>query len=108
MTYVCPKCESERVYVKPNGRRMGVYCADCNTWIAWTTYRNALKLYGEIEEQNLNDDISIRRITKRKGNTKMTCSKCGCLLYNSDFPKVLGQFNLVNAKFCPDCGRELI
>ena len=108
MEFVCPNCGQTRVYVKPSGRRMSVHCADCNTWITWTTYRNAVKIYDNLQEENLNDAVSVRKILKRKSNTKMTCSKCGCLLYNSDFPKVLGQYNLVNAKFCPECGRELI
>lgn len=108
MEYICPKCESNKVYVKPSGRRIGVYCASCNAWITWTTYKNAQKIYDDINDAELNDDIAVRKIYKRNGHTKLSCSKCGCLLFNSDFPKVLGQFNLLNAKYCPSCGRGLI
>ena len=34
----------------------------------------------------------------------MNCEKCGCLLYDSTSPKVEGQFDLVNAIYCPKCG----
>lgn len=106
--YKCVKCGCTKVYAIPNGRRMGVYCADCNEWICWTTYRNMCEIYKNIDEESLNDSVSIRRIFKRSGVTTMKCSKCNCLLYNSGTPRVRGQFDLVNAKFCPNCGRKLI
>ena len=108
MEYICPECGHNKVYVKPNGRRMGVYCADCNTWITWCTYKIAQSIYEEMKSQPLNDKVALRKIAKRTGITTMRCSKCDCLLYNSSFPKVLGQFDLVNARFCPTCGRELL
>ena len=108
MEFKCTNCESTKVYAKPQGRRMGVYCAKCNSWIAWTTYSNMKEIYKTIELEDLNDNVSLRDIFKRSGITTMKCSKCGCLLYNSCKPKVQGQFNLVNAKYCPKCGRELI
>jgi hypothetical protein len=108
INYKCPKCGCEKVYAKPNGRRMGVYCSDCNAWICWTTYKKMNDIYKNLDVENLNDKIAIRKILKRSGVTKMTCSKCQCLLYNSCFPKIEGQFDLVNANFCPRCGRKLI
>jgi hypothetical protein len=66
------------------------------------------EIYKEIENEELNDEVSIRKIFKRSGIVTMKCSKCDCLLYNSCQPKVKGQFDLVNAKFCPNCGRRLI
>lgn len=106
--YKCPDCGSKKVYSKPQGRRMGVYCADCNRWIAWTTYHGMTEIYKEIESQDLNDKVAMRKMYKRSGTLRMTCSKCGCLLYNSNYPKVEGQFDLVNALYCPRCGRQLI
>lgn len=108
MNYKCQECGCEKVYAKPSGRRMGVYCSNCNSWICWTTYSKMTELYKKIEEQDLNDNVAIRKIFKRSGVTRMNCSKCGCLLYNSCYSSPEGQFDLVNAKFCPNCGRELI
>ncbi len=108
MEYKCSKCGCDKVYAKPEGRRMGVYCADCDNWIAWTTYSKMCEIYKTLDEASLNDRISPRKIFKKNGVTKMLCSKCNCLLYNSCVPKQKGQFDLVNAKYCPKCGRELI
>ena len=87
---------------------MSIYCLDCNSWICFTKYKEMLEIYKQIEESELNDDIAIRRIFKRSGITRMNCSRCDCLLYSSSQPKILGQFDLVDAKFCPNCGRKLI
>ncbi len=108
--YVCEKCGSHKVYAKPSGRGMGVYCAECNAWICRTTYERMLELYKEIQKDpnNLNDNISLRRIKRRNGVITMRCSKCDTLLFNSMYKGVNGQFDLVNAKYCPNCGRELI
>ena len=106
--YQCPQCGCENVYAKPNGKRYGVYCSDCNAWICWATYKKMINIYKQIKEEELNDEVSIRRIFKRNGVTRMNCSKCDCLLYNSCSPKITGQFDLVNANYCPNCGRKLI
>lgn len=106
--FKCQECGCENVYVKPSGRRMSVYCSDCNAWICFTTYKKMLEIYKAIEEENLNDNVSLRKIYKRSGITWMNCSKCDCLLYSSLQSKILGQFDLVNASYCPKCGRKLI
>lgn len=106
--FKCKKCGCDKVYAIPSGRRMGVYCAECNEWIAWTSYRKMREIYSAIDENSLNDKVAIRKIFKKRGITTMRCSKCDCLLYDSSTPKIQGQFDLVNAKFCPRCGRGLI
>ena len=108
MEYKCPNCGCERVYAIPKGARQGVYCADCNKWICWTTFRKMKEIHANLDSDDLNDDVSLRKITKKNKITKMSCEKCGCLLYNSNYPKVEGQFDLVNAIYCPKCGRKLI
>lgn len=88
---------------------MGAWCRECNSWISWITYDEMMKLYKELEnEQDLGDKITLRKVHKKKNTTVIECSRCGCLLYNSCKPRVQGQFDLVMAKFCPQCGRELI
>jgi predicted RNA-binding Zn-ribbon protein involved in translation (DUF1610 family) len=108
MIYTCPKCGHDKVYAKPQGRRMGVYCAKCNSWVCWTTYKKALAIYQAIKVEDLNDNITMRKFSRPGGVVTMSCAKCGALLHNAAFPKVLGQFDLVNAKYCPVCGREII
>ena len=108
MDFICPKCNGHKVYAKPQGRRMGVYCSGCNTWITWTTYSRMMEIYSQIETEDLPEDISPRHIFKRSGVTTMKCGKCNCLLYSSTQPKIQGQFDLVNAVYCPNCGRKLI
>lgn len=109
ITYKCPDCGNEKVYAKPDGRRMGVYCLKCNKWICWTTYDKMIEIYKSVSDDELNDELAKRKIYKRSGITNMKCSKCMCMLYDSRFPKPQGQvFNLVEAKYCPRCGRKLI
>ena len=106
--YKCKKCGCEKIYSKPNGRRMGIYCIDCGSWICWTKYSTMIEIYKNISDDDLGDRLAKRKIYKRNGITNMKCSKCMCLLYDSRYPKTMGQFNLVDASYCPRCGRELI
>ncbi len=108
LNYKCEKCDCEKVYTKPSGRRIGVYCSKCDGLICWTTYSKMCELYKSKEKVELSDSVALKKIFKRNKITTMRCSKCDCLLYNSCYPNVQGQFNLVEAKFCPLCGRELI
>lgn len=105
----CKHCNSTKYCAKPNGKRIGLYCADCDNWICWIKYPDLCKLYENKENKLLNDNGAFKRISKSKNRvTTMRCSDCDCLLYDSSKPKVKYRFNLVNAKFCPKCGREFI
>ena len=108
MTYECRKCGSHKVYAAPQNNRMGVYCADCNEWICWTTYAKMKEILADLKKEDLNDSVSLRHIKRYGRNTTMRCSKCDCLLYDSSdvVPRI--QFNLVHAKYCPFCGRKLL
>lgn len=106
--YTCKKCGSNRVYAKPTGRTIGVYCVDCGEWICQTTYSKMLDMYRSLTNEDLGTNIALREIRKRSGVTMMRCKDCRCLLYSSLFPNPQGQFNLLNAKYCPQCGKELI
>ena len=105
--YTC-KCGCNDTYVQPKGRRFGVYCSKCDSWIEWITYSKANELFKKNDTSFLDDTVATRKIFKKSGITTMRCSKCDCLLYNSCKSKIEGQFDLVNAKFCPKCGREFI
>ena len=87
---------------------MGIYCAQCHEWIARTTYKNMLEHYNRMEKEGVADTVALRKIRKRSGTTTMRCGSCGCLLYSSLFPRVQGQFNLLHAEYCPECGKKLL
>lgn len=87
---------------------MDVYCSDCNTWICKTTHRKGIDIYRKINLDDLNENVTMRKFSRAGGALRMTCAKCGTLLFNGAFPRVEGQFDLVNANYCPVCGRELI
>lgn len=108
MDYVCKHCGSAKVCIKPSGRRYGVYCSECDSWIEWTTLRGALEFHKDIDPEALDEHMALRKYTKRNNRVTLKCSKCGCLLNDSLQLKVRGQFDLINARFCPNCGRELI
>lgn len=107
--YTCPKCGSKDVITRAAGRRMGVYCAKCNAFIAWVGYKQMMKLNRELRN-NLPENMAIKQVYKSKstGVIRWACSKCNCLLYTSTASAPEGQFNLSAAKFCPLCGREFV
>lgn len=100
-------CNHTNYYAKPSGRRIGVYCTDCNTWICWTTYSKMCELYEHKENELIDDSTAYKRISKSKNRViTMQCSKCDCPLYDSSKPRIQYRFDLVNANFCPKCGRR--
>ena len=108
--YVCKNCGCNRAFARPTSdNKHGVYCANCGERITYTTYNGML----EINERyrltlKKSDKYALRNFRRYQNSIRMTCSNCGALLYNSSFPKIKGQFNLVNASYCPNCGKELI
>ena len=89
------------IIAPPEGIDIKVYCATCNAFICRTTYDKHKEIYKNIDEDTLNDDVALRRIFRRSGITQEHCGKCNCLLYSSWQPKIVGQFDLRHAKFCP-------
>lgn len=107
MKYSCKKCKSENIHVRQANKRTGMYCTDCGAWIQWLTYRETLRTYDHMEKKNLiPKDKAYKRSGRFKASTIVKCSNCGCQLFHSDSPKPLGQFDLIDAKYCPLCGRE--
>ena len=106
--YICKKCESEHVVIRQAGKQTGVYCKQCGAWIQWLNDRQLKELYKRIKEENDGKGMAFRHFIKRKdGSTIIKCSDCGCQLFNSNAAEPVGQFNLLNAIYCPKCGSEL-
>lgn len=106
--YVCRKCNSKNITIKQAGKQTGIYCKDCGAWIQWLTQKQIREVYKKIKEENDGNGKVFRHFVRRDdGTTIVKCSGCNCQLYNSMAPEPIGQFNLLNAKYCPKCGAEL-
>ena len=53
-------------------------------------------------------DAAYKRIGRTGKDTFIRCSECNCQLYHSAAPKPVGQFDLIDAKFCPKCGKKFV
>ena len=62
----CKHCNSTNYYAKPSGRKIGLYCANCNTWISWITYSDICKLYENKDNKPIDDNAAFKRISKSK------------------------------------------
>ena len=103
--YTCPDCGCEEVIIKQVNKRTGVYCKDCYRWLAWVQTKDINKLR---RRAKYNETQAPRKFIKFKGNTIIKCGNCGTQLYHSAMPEPEGQFNLMNAVYCPKCGKELV
>ena len=108
MKFKCSKCECTEVHIRQAGKHTGLYCSKCNAWIKWLSKPEVKEAYEYIKKSYDDKKVSFRTFHKRNGATVIRCSECGCQLYHSNMPKPQGQFDLIDAKFCPLCGLELI
>lgn len=110
--YKCPVCGSTEIYTKPHNTVYSVMCLDCGSFIRNVKYKEMQEINREIDRQSQENPIegksSRRRIVRRNNMVKMFCGFCGSMLYSSEYPAPEGQFDLVNAVFCPECGKFLI
>lgn len=106
--YICDKCGCTIVIAKPSGPTISVYCSRCRHKIANTTYAGMLAIYEKLKGTPLGEEFALKSVKKNGKVVRMNCSKCGCLLHNSSMPRPRGQFDLVDADYCPKCGRELL
>lgn len=105
----CRRCGSENISVKLIGSKIGTYCRACNSWIQWINYRNIDYLYRTLQNKGLiPENASYKRIGKFKNAHLVRCSNCRCQLHHSGAPAPAGQFDLIDAKFCPQCGKEFL
>lgn len=104
----CKKCNSENIIIKQANTMTGAYCSDCGAWIKWLKGNELNEFYkNELSKPENREKVS-RNFFKQKGMTIIKCGNCKCQLFHSNAPEPIGQFNLINANFCPQCGAELI
>lgn len=105
----CIKCGSSNLKVMQSKTRTGLYCSDCGAFIQWLTRRNDIKeAYNLFIHKKEIRGKAIKRIIKYGGITTIRCEKCDCLLYTSNVEAPCGQFDLIDAKYCPKCGVEFV
>lgn len=107
--FKCPNCGGDELIVIQCKSKTGLFCTSCGTRLRWLTTRKAVE---EAYEHTLNsEDLRCRAIKKiiHIGKTTIIrCEKCDCQLYSSGAYKPLGQFDLIDANFCPVCGAEFV
>lgn len=91
------------------GKRTGLYCADCEAWVQWLTKKADIReaYHRFIQKDDLRGK-AIKKIIRYGGITSIRCEKCDCLLYTSNVDMPRGQFDLIDANFCPKCGVEFV
>ena len=105
---VCPRCGSKEQTVKLTKKSIGIYCKNCGLRMASASKQRELNQNNKVLVGEAGDRYATKRIRKYGNNTIITCDICGCLLHSSKFPPPEGQFDLVDASFCPACGNEFL
>ena len=109
MQWECHKCGSEKLLVRQREHRTGIYCRECGAWIQWIDYRDAMRVYDTLKKKGIIPENAVyKRVGKFKGNMVVRCSECKCQLYHSGAPAPIGQFDLIDASYCPKCGKEFL
>lgn len=104
----CKKCDSKNIVIRQANTMTGAYCNECGAWIKWMKGNELNEFYKEKLSETQNRNKVSRIFFKQKGMTIIKCGECKTQLFHSNAPEPIGQFNLINAKYCPQCGVELI
>lgn len=105
---VCPKCGCTEQEIKLTKRSFGVYCKSCGYRIASVSKQRDFNKDNRKLVAEAGDRYATKKIRKIGDNTVITCDICGCLLHSSRLPPPEGQFDLLDAAFCPMCGNEFL
>lgn len=106
--YICKKCGSERLTLYRDGQLIGLRCLQCDSWVMWTSRGKIKEDYKYIKQFPENDNIQMVNFTAKFGHKVAKCGNCRCTLYEVGAPRPIYQFNLVEALYCPKCGKQLI
>ena len=105
----CRKCDGENLQVLQVGKYTGLYCRDCGAWVRWLKTRKEVRdAYNRYITPDEVRGRAIKKVERFGRTTLIRCEKCNCLLYSSNVNKPAGQFDLINASFCPQCGVEFV
>lgn len=106
--FKCKKCGGI-LKVMQTSQKTGLYCAKCGAFDRWLNRKSDVKeAFNLLISREDARGKAIKRVTKYGGNTVIRCEKCDCQLYSAAAPRPLGQFDLLDANFCPKCGVEFV
>lgn len=108
MDFECKKCGSEYIGVKTIEGKAKIYCKDCGAFIKNIDYKELNAVFRYMKRYGYDDGKTFKNISNRNGYSLLRCANCGCQLYRTGAPRPVGQFDLLDAKFCPQCGREFV
>lgn len=108
--YTCPKCGSHDIRIGRTelNNKTSIYCDSCNTFISFVKNPAEKREIYKMLLEDSNDEYALKVISRYGNNTTIRCEICGCPLYSSTAPQPKGQFDLINANFCPICGAEFM
>ena len=107
--FVCERCGSTNLKVLQVNSKTGLYCAECKSFIRWLNRKiDVREAYERLIPKDAVVGKAIKKIIKYGRTTTIRCEKCDCLLFSSNETRPAGQFDLIDAKFCPNCGVEFI
>lgn len=106
--FKCPKCKETAPTLRQMGTKIGVYCKNCGKWLFWVNDRYEMRKVKKAILDSQSDDKAWRDFSYRKDGIVVSCGECNSMLYDDRQPAPGRYFNLKNAKFCPNCGKEFI
>lgn len=105
----CRLCGSEHLELRVVRNRTAIYCASCGKFNRWVTSTGEIKrLYSHLAEKGLIEHKGFKVFARFGDNVTIRCGECGCHLYATKAGEPEGQFDLINAAYCPQCGIEFI
>ena len=108
-SFTCPKCGSTSFDLKQAGRYTEIVCRDCGTFIRYLRNGNDIKRAFEMLRKE-GRDMRAQKIIKKIGDVvTVRCDVCNTILYSSALPPVpRGQYDVLKANYCPNCGKEFV
>lgn len=82
---------------------------ECKSLVRWLNSKIEVRdAYEQLIDKESIVGRAIKKIIKYGRTTTIRCEKCNCLLYSSNADPPAGQFDLIDASFCPNCGAEFV
>lgn len=109
----CPYCKGTERYIKTMRVGATIFCRNCHNKIgnvrSHTQVKEIIKEMKEYEKSLGEEGKAFKVTTKYStGSVRIRCSNCRCLLFDSEYPEQGAQVKLINANYCPMCGKEFV
>lgn len=104
----CPRCNSRKIEYFLRGGHPAVRCYSCHYFLGRLSKPDEASLLAD----HMIDDGAVgtayRNIYTTDYGTMIRCSVCGCMLHESWHKSPKGQFDLIEAEYCPKCGSKFL